>query len=724
MTPDGGTRAISGSASSAVGAARKVAARAWPLALVAFLYLATSPYHQGLNNPNEMVRVYMTKAIVEQGTMAIDGVTAAWGPVDDKAIRNGKLYSSKAPLQSLVGVPIYAALPALYRGLHVPISKRTLTTGLRIFGSALPGIVFAGLLLAWARRRARQLDAPVQLGEGVALALALGTMLYPYALTFTGHGLAAFAAGGAYLALAAMSQHVPSTTRWRVLGVLLGLGAGAAPFAEYPAALVAAAAVGGALVLAPSWEARSELMVLLLLGGAAPFLLGLWAHQTMWGSPWRTGYGFLENRSYVEVHGQGFFGVQAPKLEAFAGSMFSPETGLFFFSPVLLVGLAALTSRCIAGRRQRVGSLPLSVAVTGLVAFLLEVLFISGHRGWRGGWTLGPRYIIPVAPVLGVWVVEALGRPRMRRFIAATGALSVVTTGFAAALYPHLSDVYTNPLKTFVVASYLRGEAAYGIGTALGLHGVGANLVHVVPLVVAIACVAFAGWRDDGFGARALVVAGAFALGLGIIAIVPERDPVAADRENARLWGFWEPPATPPPPPPAPQAPERPADVLFEARERWREVLVEAIGPGAKRRPCTMEQAPGRCRYGDQPWQHFGPDTFEMDGVPRPVLFLHPIQGSVVRATFPPAPAAGRAILRYGLADASVASGNKSPVKLRLLQGGAAIAETSAANVRGLLSVELTLTSTAPLALEISTAVDGARVFGFDLELWRNEPRE
>ena len=49
-------------------------ARSWPYALVAFLYLATSPYHQGLNNPNEMVRVYMSKALAEEGTPVIDAV--------------------------------------------------------------------------------------------------------------------------------------------------------------------------------------------------------------------------------------------------------------------------------------------------------------------------------------------------------------------------------------------------------------------------------------------------------------------------------------------------------------------------------------------------------------------------------------------------------------------------------------------------------------------------
>ena len=103
-------------------AVRRLIHHLWPYFAVAFLYLCTSPYHRGLNNPNEMVRVYMTKALVDDGTPAIDSVIRQWGGVDDKAIRDGKLYSSKAPLQSLTGVPVYALLPDTIK------DKRIVTT--------------------------------------------------------------------------------------------------------------------------------------------------------------------------------------------------------------------------------------------------------------------------------------------------------------------------------------------------------------------------------------------------------------------------------------------------------------------------------------------------------------------------------------------------------------------------------------------------------------------
>ena len=72
-------------------------------------------------------------------------------------------------------------------------------------------------------------------------------------------------------------------------------------------------------------------------------------------------------------------------------------------------------------------------------------------------------------------------------------------------------------------------------------------------------------------------------------------------------------------------------------------------------------------------------------------------------------------VLEYGLADASVASSNKSPVRLSLAQGGRPLAAVEAGNERGLHELPLTLSSTAPISLEIRVDNEGARVFGFDL---------
>ncbi len=705
----------------------------WPYALLLGLYLLTSPYHQGLNNPNEMVRVYMTKAWVESGRFRIDSVIRQWGLVDDKAIRDGHLYSSKAPLQSLVGIPAYAAAPTILAALGSPITKRTLTWVLRVLGAATFGIGFCFVLLRWCRRRSVELGASAAYGNALGLGLGLGTMVYPYSITFTGHGLAAVAAGGCYLAVMDLSRRRPGGRGWTLSALIAGALGGAAPFAEYPSALVAAPALAAAFVMTPGGTNRARLFGWFALGGAAPFGLGLWAHHALWGHPFATGYGFLENRAYVEVHGEGFFGVSVPRGDAFVGALVSPGTGLFFFSPLLLAGLAAVVFA--AGRPRRfeaadpraapaaIFARPLAVAA--LVGFVLSVYFISAHRGWRGGWTVGPRYIVGVAPVLGLWAVEALRVPPWRPLVAGLAGASIALTGFAASLYPHLSDVYSNPLGTFLWPSYRAGATTYGLGHTLGLDGAAANAVHVGPLVLAIGYCIFVGLADrplrrrppDHRPRRWWAIAALFPLGVAIlvVAVFPERNPAAAYRENQRLWGFWEPEG---PPLARPAALKPRSDQLFRARRHYRRIRIEARAPNGQARACGPFQGPF-CHYGVQPWQRFGPERIPIGGAPQDVLFLHPIAGHTVRATIPVVPTATSFILRYGMADASVGADNPHPIALTVRQGDTVLSTVDVPLGYGLRSLEGTLTSTAPLRVELEVDRDGARVFGFDLEQYR-----
>src|SRR6185312_15784274 len=120
--------------------------------LVAAAYLIVSPYFERLNNPNENVRVWATRAIVAHHVLNIDDLQREWGYVNDKAKNDRHVYSSKAPGVSFLGVPVLFAEtgPALARDL-------------------------------------------------LLVALALGTMLYPYGGMFVGHALAAAAAFGAFM---------------------------------------------------------------------------------------------------------------------------------------------------------------------------------------------------------------------------------------------------------------------------------------------------------------------------------------------------------------------------------------------------------------------------------------------------------------------------------------------------------------------------------------------
>ena len=77
---------------------------AWGLCCAA--YLVASPYFERLNNPNENVRVWATRAIVAHHVLNIDDVEREWGWVNDKAKNEHHVYSGKAPGASFAGVPV------------------------------------------------------------------------------------------------------------------------------------------------------------------------------------------------------------------------------------------------------------------------------------------------------------------------------------------------------------------------------------------------------------------------------------------------------------------------------------------------------------------------------------------------------------------------------------------------------------------------------------------
>lgn len=153
-------------------------------------------------------------------------------------------------------------------------------------------------------------------------------------------------------------------------------------------------------------------------------------------------------------------------------------------------------------------------------------------------------------------------------------------------------------------------------------------------------------------------------------------------------------------------------------RQEYRRFAVDVVWPDGRTRACGPF-ASGRCAYGDEPWRHFGPETMTLGGQPRPLLFLHPVQGATVRAAYPVASEVRQGQLRYGLSDGAVGSNNRAPVKIRITEGDRVLATAEATNRPGLHALPFTRTATraGAIRLEIETENEGARIFGFDLEL-------
>ena len=131
----------------------------------------------------------------------------------------------------------------------------------------------------------------------------------------------------------------------------------------------------------------------------------------------------------IESLGHGQHGLHGSLTEepltSLAGTLFSPNRGLFVFSPWALLALAALP----ATARPLARSGPLHAMLLGLVPF---TLVISWYGVWWAGWSFGPRYWTEAMPLFGVLLAFALVWARTRS--PATRAVFHVAIAFSIAL--------------------------------------------------------------------------------------------------------------------------------------------------------------------------------------------------------------------------------------------------------------------------------------------------
>ena len=159
---------------------RQLVARApWWLIAIAAAYLYVFPFYPRLQSANELPRVYLVKAIVDDHTFAIDHGVQRWGRTSDLAQWGDHLYSNKAPGSSLLAVPAYA----LVRWIAGEPSFTVIIWICRIVTGVIPTLLSCGCcgdFSSGSRRsrdpatRARRVRARVD-GDDVLAALLLAS---------------------------------------------------------------------------------------------------------------------------------------------------------------------------------------------------------------------------------------------------------------------------------------------------------------------------------------------------------------------------------------------------------------------------------------------------------------------------------------------------------------------------------------------------------------------
>jgi len=193
------------------------------------------------------------------------------------------------------------------------------------------------------------------------------------------HPFESLAVSAAFLCAVASGRERSSARGGLLAGVLIGFGL----LFRYTAVL----ALPGLLLTLRSTRAR-----VLAIAGTLPALIGTLIYNWYrFGSFLDTGYPSAWRLSHGDAIPRSGFDISQIPLNSFY-LLTSPGKGLIWFAPVILLGLAGLPH---LGRKSP------RVAVGIGTATMVYLVFYSANFAWHGSvWSWGPRYLIPIVPLL------------------------------------------------------------------------------------------------------------------------------------------------------------------------------------------------------------------------------------------------------------------------------------------------------------------------------------
>lgn len=469
------------------------------LGITVLLLLSYSWMFTVISAPNERSRVYLTAALVDDGTLHIDRSIKRFGRIVDVAKFDGHFYTDKAPGSSLAGAAVYG----LVRGFTDAgdWSIDALLNLMRTYVMIPIGLIGFFLL----RRFLSGFDLDPRVVDIASLGWIAASPAYHYSTAFYGHQIAAVA-----LLLSLVLVRRPPRSFLSVPVDMLrmtaaGMAAGLAGITEYQSA-VPCLLIFATIAVA---ERRHPGRIVAFSLGALPFVLLLMGYNRLaFGGPFELSYHHLVAHDMQVQHHFGVGGVTYPKGPAIAGTLFSLHRGLLFTAPLFVlfpVGVAHM----IEDRQKLLG------LVTGL-SFTFYLFFVFSAHVWHGGWGFGSRLLVPGLVLAALPVTWAAHRWR-KRPLAVGLICGMVVWGMGYHQLIHLvyqepPDFSLNPALDIIVPALERGivapNLAFRITEAPGLW----NTLPAIALVMILAV--FVCWRGLSLltGKRRKLLAGLVSL--------------------------------------------------------------------------------------------------------------------------------------------------------------------------------------------------------------------
>jgi hypothetical protein len=365
-----------------------------------------------LNGTDGRSMLQVTSSIVERDDVTVSPSYGVRG-------LHGRWYSKYGPGQSLAAVPLYLAGRALAPLLPPYYRPEAPSMAASLLPTLATALTVTLLVLA-----ATELGASARGALALGLVYAVATPAAIYALQWFSEPLTAVAVLAAFYLLV-RERAYPTT--WRAL--LAGAALAVAVATRLEALLFAPPLVLYALLPAGRRSARATAMLLPL--GAVLVALGVY-DAARFGSPLETGYGKGDAFAVRDIH-------PSPSPASIAagvyGLLLSPGKGLLAYAPPAL--LAPVGDAALWTRRRAETVLLLALILIGLIAHANVLI------RWVGGWSWGPRFLMPVLPLILLLLAPLLGPDRrhgrlVRRMLAALAVVGVLVQAPALVLdEPH-----------------------------------------------------------------------------------------------------------------------------------------------------------------------------------------------------------------------------------------------------------------------------------------------
>jgi hypothetical protein len=467
--------------SNASSARRKVSLVLFVILFVTFAYFFHAAPGWNVNS-----RICLTYAIVEKRSFAIDDYQNIEGlKTEDIAFFNGHYYSDKVIGTSLLAAvpmtPLHLLSVALGHDFAWDTKRYIVTTFSVSLLGALAGVVLYRLLLLFGASMAAALF--------LVLAFIFGTQMFSVSTVFLSYAPAICFEMVSYYLLVRHRDELGL----RIL-LVAGLALGAGLLCEYTLGIVAI----GLSIYALYHLKRRISITYYWLGAGVPLLLFVGYTMICFGHP-AIPYEYLLRSEFKEGMSQGFQGITGFNPTVLYYITIHRYRGLFYHSPFLLLAIWGWIAMWRDARRRSDAVLSSSM----IVAYLA---FNASYYMWWGGWTNGPRHLIPALPFLIVPLIWMWQSGRIRRvtlvvlfflafFFNALPAMvdAQIPQGYQARelYHPRITYNYRDPLWEIGIQSFFKGHLAMNGGQIIGLPG----LWSLIPLALF--------WLVAGLGLKA-----------------------------------------------------------------------------------------------------------------------------------------------------------------------------------------------------------------------------